>query len=999
MIIRSLRLKNIKSYGEGPDGDGVTVHFEPGINRIAGKNGHGKSTLIESLGYALFLTEPMHEESFNVATYLLRAGAKAGEIDVVFDCGGQTYRLERGLGTQQRRRSKVVVVSDGSTEAEGDAEVAAYLCRLFGFVDEGRLSELFSKLIGVKQGRLTWPFDSKSGEARKHFEPLLDVEIFRLCFDRLKPVIDRFEELKHERKEELAAVEERIRERADSQENVKARQQEAEDLEKKVEAAGKEKETSDKQKRSHEQKEQIYREGKAALDTASSNLKLVLQRKQDVAQRVRESQDACETVKKNELAYETHVKAEQELRRLQEQQNEKAQFQKLYAHALNQKTEWQGKAEAARQQKSNYAEQKEEKDRSVTQLRDKIADGQKALQDSKTDFEQREALTSAARKSYEALEHWRENLQTDVNRNATSVAEGVEDWKKVAAWNSSTLTQARAEEERTDRAAKALARKLAEAQKLKETLSEQLEQISGGVCPFLKEKCRQFDPKKIQSDVSSQEREINYLTKEHDQAAEAHKGAKALVERLAKEEARLTQLKKSIADNVESLVAEHNKLIPEATRRHFDILRAYLPKQARLLQVEPLAEVTSRDCFDRNGAGLDTRVLEDLVKAEQALHRKVSELPEKITGDLDATFSAFEEQRTERVGKERDLTNKQEKLREAELEIKVLAAKIGRLDTDAAKAGEETAAAAKRMEELDEKLRPFAHLEDNLRTQQRLKDQNAEGHKKYLIAKPQADRLEERQDAFKKSSDSELQAEDVRRQKKEAFDLAEREFDQAALVKARRESEDAGNRLAKAEAHLDTARNELKREQTRFDAWQTACREKAGLLAALGKLHACMDLTQMARRVLQKAAPKVAQHVCRRVAARAQQIFNQINPELVELEWMAERYSLRINPGDRRFAMLSGGEQTKLALAMTLAMIQEFSGLQFCVFDEPTYAVDADSRQKLADAILRLQDVNESKLDQLLLVSHDDAFEGRIENVVLIRKTASAGSLPCDEPP
>ena len=53
--------------------------------------------------------------------------------------------------------------------------------------------------------------------------------------------------------------------------------------------------------------------------------------------------------------------------------------------------------------------------------------------------------------------------------------------------------------------------------------------------------------------------------------------------------------------------------------------------------------------------------------------------------------------------------------------------------------------------------------------------------------------------------------------------------------------------------------------------------------------------------------------------------------------------------------MLSGGEQTKLALAMTLAMIQEFSGLHFAVFDEPTYAVDSESRQKLADAILEAQ--------------------------------------------
>jgi len=138
----------------------------------------------------------------------------------------------------------------------------------------------------------------------------------------------------------------------------------------------------------------------------------------------------------------------------------------------------------------------------------------------------------------------------------------------------------------------------------------------------------------------------------------------------------------------------------------------------------------------------------------------------------------------------------------------------------------------------------------------------------------------------------------------------------------------------------------------------------------------------------------VAQHVCQRIAGRAQQIFNQINTDPVELEWNSERYSLRIAPGERRFAMLSGGEQTKLALAMTLAMIQEFCGLKFCVFDEPTYGVDADSRHKLADAIVRLQDANEHKLDQILLVSHDDAFEGKIENVVRIQKTANEGSVP-----
>ena len=74
MIIHSIRLKNIKSYGEGADGNGVVVSFEPGVNRIAGRNGHGKTTLIESLGYALFLTQPQPEENFQPATSFPRHG-------------------------------------------------------------------------------------------------------------------------------------------------------------------------------------------------------------------------------------------------------------------------------------------------------------------------------------------------------------------------------------------------------------------------------------------------------------------------------------------------------------------------------------------------------------------------------------------------------------------------------------------------------------------------------------------------------------------------------------------------------------------------------------------------------------------------------------------------------------------------------------------------------------------------------------------------------------
>jgi exonuclease SbcC len=52
--------------------------------------------------------------------------------------------------------------------------------------------------------------------------------------------------------------------------------------------------------------------------------------------------------------------------------------------------------------------------------------------------------------------------------------------------------------------------------------------------------------------------------------------------------------------------------------------------------------------------------------------------------------------------------------------------------------------------------------------------------------------------------------------------------------------------------------------------------------------------------------------------------------------------------------------------------------------------VDADSRQKLADAIIEAQSA--AGLDQLLLVSHEDAFEGKIEHAILLNKSTKSGS-------
>jgi exonuclease SbcC len=330
-------------------------------------------------------------------------------------------------------------------------------------------------------------------------------------------------------------------------------------------------------------------------------------------------------------------------------------------------------------------------------------------------------------------------------------------------------------------------------------------------------------------------------------------------------------------------------------------------------------------------------------------------------------------------------------------ELKESAVRIEQLGRELTNADTQVRDAAARVSDLDEKLRVFSNLDRELGEQQVIQDRHAQEYRQFLGARPLATKLDERREIFRKAAAGEASAQELVRQKTEAFAAASREFAPATLEAARNEAAKAGARLVLDEHNLKAAERELEKEKERLQQWRQACSDRDRVEDEASRLKAALEVARLAAKVLKGAAPAVAQHLCSRIAANAQRIFNCINQEAIELEWRAEPvYGLRIFPGERRFAMLSGGEQTKLALAMTLAMIQQFSNLSFALFDEPTYAVDAESRPKLADAILEAQKA--AGLDQLILVSHDDAFEGKIENVIVVRKLAGTGTEVLMEP-
>lgn len=980
MIVHSIRLKNIKSFGEGPDGDGVTVAFAPGVNRIAGRNGHGKTTLIESLGYALFLTNPQFEENFNIGTYFLRHGTKTGEIDVTFEFHGEAYRIERGIGSASKRRAKVIQLSDSSTCAENDKEVAEFLCELFGFPSSNRFSELFAKLIGVRQGRLTWPFDSKRTSARNFFEPLLEVEIFRRCFEDLKAPLNLVAGFQQEQKVKLAGVTERIADRSDSEETVAEKRSDVEKITAKLKAETAALEKARKQKEALELKETAVQKAEAAHEKAKSATKSATERVEAAEKQVLESKEATKIVESTKAGHALFLATEKALEKLRKQQAEQTALEKQKSAEENLLTKFAGETKAAGEQAAAFASQKKAKLAELESTGKSLKPLETGLSDSTESFSKAETANLQLVENSQELKPFTKGLADFLIKQKNDLSKISELNGELRGWDPEQFKTVVAAEKESKKGVENLRELTTKATERRKNLSEQLAQIGGGLCPFLKETCKQFDPAKVAGNVDELVAEIGDLEKKLAEAESTYQKAANSLENLAGQEKQLSVKQSNFDERLSDFSKSVEKVLPESVAKAASEIASVVPEIAPF-PIPPGIESPLSMIDDA------AKIQKRLVQFSQSVDAWRNAASPKVKTALDA----FEAEKSKRQKEGQEVIHLKKRHQELDDEAKSLTKKEHE-QLEIQKAGGTKLESAKAViTDLERKLKAFATVSDSITAQEVVVGGNRENHEAFLTATPLATQLPDREGALKTHFDNQKKAEAELKKSAAELAKAQSDFDPEKLKTARSEYESIGNAVASARADLKHAEEALKREEARFAEWKKA-QEKQGVIEQeLKRLDAAAELGQLARRVLRDSAPAVAQHLCNRIADRAQVIFNQINQAPAELKWDSESYSIRIAPGDRRFAMLSGGEQTKLALAMTLAMAKEFSGLRFCIFDEPTYGVDAESRPLLANAVLEAQEA--AGLEQLLLVSHDDAFEGKIEHAILLEKSSEGSRV------
>ncbi|MDO9566184.1 MAG: SMC family ATPase [Candidatus Desulfaltia sp.] len=367
MQILSISLKNIKCHRD------KELHFVNGINVLSGVNGAGKSTIFEAIGYALFGVDA-RDFVGNVERFIT-IGAKKGDIAVIFTTDdGETYRVSRSVGAG----SKWLLAREigGTFDIEdhaGAPETEARIKELLG-LDSGRsLADQYKLVIGPFQNEFLGPFVIKQPTKRQEaFDEILGIDAWRKTYKGtstlLASVKSKIEVLTVEiegKQEQVAALPERKKELTGFV----------------AEAAAQQKELTGKEKTLTETERQlsILDGQEKTANTVKSDIQVLENRIRDGAgkindqeKRVKEAEQALETLEKTRAGKEAFEAAEANIKLLREEEKQRREIEKDI-NALDK--------ESARlaQTLDHEMREVEKTDKQLTEEESKLKQDQKAL--------------------------------------------------------------------------------------------------------------------------------------------------------------------------------------------------------------------------------------------------------------------------------------------------------------------------------------------------------------------------------------------------------------------------------------------------------------------------------------------------------------------------------------------------------------------------------------------------------------------------------------------
>ncbi|WP_336014517.1 SMC family ATPase [Fusobacterium polymorphum] len=919
MIIKKVQLENYRSHSNS------TVEFTKGVNLILGKNGRGKTSILEAISTVMFNTKDRSGKETGKS--YIKFGEKSSKVEIDFIANdGREYNLKTEFfKTKPKKQTLKDIIG-----SEYDGDIQEKLEELCG-IKKG-FEETYENIVIAKQNEFINIFKAKPKDREEIFNKIFNTQIYKEMYDSfLKEAIDKYKSEKENLDSKISSLKENMEDKEQITNFLKEEKEIEKDLQDKFKNINVVSKNLENEIKEYEITEIELNNLIKNIKDEESKIKKYLNILKENIIEAKQAKKAKIIVKETEKYYLEYLDIENKLKDLRENLDNLLEEQKLNTQYQNniEKLELSNKNLKVdignlEENISKNSEKKENLENEISNLK---------IKEENLDLKLKKYIDLLDK--LEKLENFKDKKLEDKLKKTTEI----DILKKELVSKNDLFKIINIEElEKKLYNFQELEKelKLLEEQKIIfeteiKTLKKSSKELSDKICPFLNEKCQNLEDKEAEDYFSSK---ISIKTEE------------------------LENLKKNIEEKTQILVEK--VVFEDKIKYYFD-----LNKRINELKFSSKNEEINLKEIELDIKNLDMDIQKLIENQEfqnsQMLREKKTELEVELRNlNLDEKRENLKNLLENlEIEKEKILKNQNS----IESNLKEISEFLNKIKEDTNKNIENIKLEIKTFEnKLDDLKNPYnEYLKNNvlaedldnllLKVDKNIKELYSLRTDKNLL-KEKVSNLEEK---IKNIKIDEL---------KEKYDIIKEELNEI------------NKKLGSSQEKIENYKKILEKISSQEE-------KQKKLLIEFKKLENKFNKASLIRNEVGQMGRAISKYMLSGISNIASVNFNKITGRTERIEWSNEekdKYAVYLVGQERKiaFEQLSGGEQVSVAIAIRGTMTEYFTNSKFMILDEPTNNLDIERKKLLAEYMGEIL----NNLEQSIIVTHDDTFREMAEKII-----------------
>ena len=919
MIIKKVQLENYRSHSN------TTVEFTKGVNLILGKNGKGKTSILEAISTVMFNTKDRSGKETGKS--YIKFGEKSSKVDIDFIANdGREYNLKTEFF---KTKPKKQTLKD-MTGSEYDGDIQEKLEELCG-IKKG-FEETYENIVIAKQNEFINIFKDSGTTREKTFNKIFNTQIYKEMYDSfLKEAVDKYKEKVKDLDKEITFLKENI----EDKEQITSFLKEEKDVEKNLQDRFKNINVVSK---NLENEIKDYETTEIELNNLVKNIKdeenkikKYLNILKENIIKAKQAKKSKIIVKETEKSYLEYLDIENKLKDLRENLDNLLEEQKL-------NTQYQNNIKILKLNNENLKTDIINLEENIS----KNSEKKENLESEISELKIKEEDLDLKLKKYiilldelEKLENFKDKKLEDKLKKTTEIdilkKELVSKNDLFKIINIEELEKKLSDFQELEKELKLLEEQKIISETEIKTLKKSSKELSDKICPFLNEKCQNLEDKEAEDYFSSK---ISIKTED------------------------LENVKKNIEEKTQILVEK--EVFEDKKKQYFELEKSIKDLELSLKNEEiNLKEIE----LDIKNLDMDIQKLIENQEFQnsQMLREKKKELEVELRNlnldekreNLKNLLENLEIEKEKILKNQNSIESNLKKIDEFSKKIKV--------DTN------------KNIESIKSEIKTFENKLDDLKNP----------YNEYLKNNVLAEDLENLLLKVNKNIKELYSLRTDKNLLKEKVSILEDKIKNIKIDELKEKYDIIKEELNEINKKLGSSQEKIENYKKILEKISSQEEKQKKLLVEFKKLENKFNKASLIRNEVGQMGRAISKYMLSGISNIASVNFNKITGRTERIEWSNEekdKYAVYLVGQERKiaFEQLSGGEQVSVAIAIRGTMTEYFTNSKFMILDEPTNNLDTERKKLLAEYMGEIL----NNLEQSIIVTHDDTFREMAEKII-----------------